>query len=131
MHDVTDRLGRLCRMLGGGELARRAEQYQVAEQLERVLGALRSGTDPERIRADLDALDEGFARNGIDGLTTGTRAYHPVPGTVGHQVLRGWVCPAARRCSRFTEEDTAAPDGGAGPVCEALATPLVWLEIPL
>lgn len=131
MHDVADRLARLCRLLGGGELARRAGQYQVDGQLERILDALRSGTDPERVRADLDALDEGFARNGIDGLTTGTRAYQPVPGTVGHEVLRGWVCPAARRCSRFAEEDAAAPVAGAGPVCQALGTPLVRVEIPL
>jgi hypothetical protein len=103
----------------------------VAEQLERVLGALRAGTGPERVRADLDALDEGFARHGIDGLTTRTRAYQPLPGTVGHPVLRGWVCPAAHRCSRFTEHDTGAPDGDAGPVCEALGTPLVRVEIPL
>lgn len=46
MHDLADRLDRLCRLLGGGELARRAREYGVAEQLERVLGALRAGTDP-------------------------------------------------------------------------------------
>lgn len=131
MHDLADRLDRLCRLLGGGELARRAREYGVAEQLERVLGALRAGTDPERVRADLDALDEGFARHGIDGLTTRTRAYQPLSGTVGHPVLRGWVCPAAHRCSRFTGHDTGAPDGDAGPVCEALGTPLVRVEIPL
>jgi hypothetical protein len=131
MHDVADRLERLCRLLGGGELARRAREYAVAEQLERVLGALRAGSDPERVRADLDALDEGFARHGIDGLTTRTRAYQPLSGTVGHPVLRGWVCPAAHRCSRFVPRDTAAPASDAGPVCEALRTPLVRVEIPL
>ncbi|WP_418955371.1 hypothetical protein [Streptomyces tritici] len=127
MHDVADRLDRLCRLLGGGELARRAQEYGVAEQLERVLGAVRGGTDPERMRADLDALDEGFARHGVDGLTTRTRAYQRLSGTVGHPVLRGWVCPAARRCSRFTEHE----QGAAGPVCEALGTALVGVEIPL
>ncbi|MFE1947231.1 hypothetical protein [Streptomyces massasporeus] len=131
MHDLADRLDRLCRLLGGGELARRAREYGVAEHLERVLGAVRDGTDPEWIRADLDALDEAFARHGIDGLTTRTRAYQPLSGTVGHPVLRGWVCPAAHRCSRFTQHDTGTPGGDAGPVCEALGTPLVRVEIPL
>ncbi|GGV82914.1 hypothetical protein ABZ178_27380 [Streptomyces massasporeus] len=131
MHDLADRLDRLCRLLGGGELTRRAREYGVAEYLERVLGAVRDGTDPERVRADLDALDEGFARHGIDGLTTRTRAYQPLSGTVGHPVLRGWVCPAAHRCSRFTRHDTGTPGGDAGPVCEALGTPLVRVEIPL
>lgn len=131
MQDLADRLDRLCRMLGGGELARRAREYGVAEHLERVLDAVRSGTDPERVRDDLEALDEGFARHGIDGLTTRTRAYRPLSGTVGHPVLRGWVCPAAQRCSRFTQLDTGAPGGDADPVCEALATPLVRVEIPL
>ncbi|MFF7736519.1 MULTISPECIES: hypothetical protein [unclassified Streptomyces] len=130
MHDLADRIDRLCRLLGGGELARRAREYGVAEHLERVLGAVRDGTDPERIRADLEALDEGFARHGIDGLTTRTRAYQRLPGTVGHPVLRGWVCPAAHRCSRFTQHG-ATPDGDAGPVCEALGTPLLRVEIPL
>ncbi|WP_406858972.1 hypothetical protein ABZO31_01490 [Streptomyces sp. HUAS MG47] len=131
MHDVADRLDRLCRLLGGGELARRAREYGVEEPLERVLGAVRAGTEPERVRADLDALDEGFARHGVDGLTTRTRAYPSLPGTVEHMTLRGWVCPAARRCSRFTEHDAGAPDGVAGPVCEALGTALVRVEIPL
>ncbi|MEU3490526.1 hypothetical protein [Streptomyces massasporeus] len=131
MHDLADRLDRLCRLLGGSELARRAREYGVAEHLERVLGAVRDGTDLERIRADLDALDEAFARHGIDGLTTRTRAYQPLSGTVGHPVLRGWVCPAAHRCSRFTQHDTGTPGGDAGPVCEALGTPLVRVEIPL
>ncbi|MFG2332464.1 hypothetical protein ACGFMM_22905 [Streptomyces sp. NPDC048604] len=131
MHDVADRLERLCRLLGGGELARRAREYGVEEPLERVLGAVRAGAGPEGLRADLDALDEGFARHGIDGLTTRTRAYQPLAGTVGHPVLRGWVCPAARRCSRFTEDEAGAPVGAAGPSCEALGTPLVRVEIPL
>ncbi|MET7458239.1 hypothetical protein ABZT03_41715 [Streptomyces sp. NPDC005574] len=131
MHDVADRLERLCRLLGGGELARRAGEYGVAGPLERVLGALRAGRDPERVRADLDALDEGFARHGIDGLTTRTRAYQPLSGTVGHPVLRGWVCPAAHRCARFTPLDTGAAHADAAPVCEALGTPLVKVEIEL
>ncbi|MFJ4355962.1 hypothetical protein ACIP25_06650 [Streptomyces massasporeus] len=131
MHDLADRLDRLCRLLGGGELTRRAREYGVAEHLERVLGAVRDGTDPERVRADLDALDEAFARHGFDGLTTRTRAYQPLSGTVGHPVLRGWVCPAAHRCSRFSQHDTGTPGGDAGPVCEALGTPLVRVEIPL
>ncbi|MGW0291111.1 hypothetical protein [Streptomyces tuirus] len=131
MHDLADRLDRLCRLLGGGELARRARKYGVAEHLERVLGAVRDGTDPERVRADLEALDEGFARHGIDGLTTRTRAYPRLSGTVGHPVLRGWVCPATHRCSRFTQHDTGTPGGDAGPVCEALGTPLVRVEIEL
>ncbi|MER5579927.1 hypothetical protein, partial [Streptomyces massasporeus] len=104
MHDLADRLDRLCRLLGGSELARRAREYGVAEHLERVLGAVRDGTDLERIRADLDALDEAFARHGIDGLTTRTRAYQPLsgePGTGGGRRRFSQVeCPSAPRTGR-------------------------------
>ncbi|HEY9373375.1 hypothetical protein [Streptomyces sp.] len=130
MHDMADRLDRLCRRLTGGELARRAREYGVGQQLERVLGAVRDGTDPEQVRTELDALEDGFARHGIENLTIPRRDHRMVPGAVGHPVLRGWVCPAARRCSRFAERDTGASPS-PGPLCEALGTPLVQVEIPL
>ncbi|MBT2404271.1 MULTISPECIES: hypothetical protein [unclassified Streptomyces] len=131
MSDMGHRIGRLCVQLAGGELAVRAERYGVAEPLVRVLDALRRGADPETVRGDLDAVDEGFAVHGIDGLTTGSRSYQPLPGAGGgaggHPVLRGWVCPAPRRCVRAAE---AGGEGGP-PVCEALSAPLVLVEIPL
>ncbi|MGP3683604.1 hypothetical protein ACTVZO_02660 [Streptomyces sp. IBSNAI002] len=127
MSDMDHRIERLCAQLAGGELTLRAERYGVAGALERVLGALRQGADPEAVRGDLDAVDEGFAVHGIDGLTTGSRAYQPLPGEAGHPELRGWVCPAPRRCVRF------APLGAEGrpPTCAALEAPLVRVEIPL
>lgn len=127
MSDMDHRIERLCAQLPGGELTLRAQRYGVAEALERVLGALRQGTDLEAVRGDLDAVDEGFAVHGIDGLTTGSRAYQPLPGEAGHPVLRGWVCPAPRRCVRL------APlgDDGRPPTCAALEAPLVRVEIPL
>lgn len=126
MPDMSHRLERLCVQLAGGELVNRAERYGVAEPLERVLAALRLGSDPEEVRRDLDKVD-AFALHGIDQLTTGSRAYLPLPGTGDHPVLRGWVCPAPRRCVRL------APIGanGSPPTCEALAEPLVLVEIPL
>ena len=111
MHDVADRLDRLCRLLGGGELARRAREYGVEEPLERLLGAVRAGTDPERVRADLDALDEGFARHGIDGLTTRTRS------TVGLKSMSKFVPVTATAVPSASENCWAsAVSGVATPV---------------
>ncbi|MFJ4280692.1 hypothetical protein [Streptomyces massasporeus] len=47
MHDLPERLDRLCRLLGRGGLACRAREYGVAEHLERVLDAVRE-TGPTR-----------------------------------------------------------------------------------
>ncbi|MGW4994960.1 hypothetical protein ACWEQ3_46545 [Streptomyces mirabilis] len=133
MSDMSYRIERLCVQLAGGELARRAERYGVAGPLARVLAAVRQGADPEAVRADLDAVDEGFTRNGIDQLTAGDRSYEPLPGMGGHPVLRGWACPAPRRCARLAPADTSTDDDSptALPWCEALAAPLVLIEIPL
>ncbi|GAA4935791.1 hypothetical protein ACFPM3_06020 [Streptomyces coeruleoprunus] len=101
MDEVAERLGRLCAQAGGGALAERAARYGVGDVLDRLQEAVRSGTAGPGLLADLRELDEAFARHGIDGLTTGARAYVPFAGGRPHPVVTLWGCPADRPCNRL------------------------------
>lgn len=126
MAGLTGRIGRLCAhpaLRDVEDFAQRAACYGAARSLARIITAVRTGADPAGLEPDLDALDEAFARHGIDSLTGTVRAYHPLPGMGAHPVTRGWVCPAARRCSRLV------PGGGAdAPVCALNGQPLILVE---
>jgi hypothetical protein len=72
------------------------------------------GVSEPDLLADLDQLDDAFARHGVDGLTTGDRGYQPWRSGSGHAVVAMWACPAARPCSRMVapQDDTRRPDCG-------------------
>ncbi|MEC3998000.1 hypothetical protein VSR01_32745 [Actinacidiphila sp. DG2A-62] len=117
--EAAERLARLCAQAGDEGLRERAERYGVGDVLRRLRGAAGAGAvgSSASVLADLDALDDAFARHGIDGLTTGSRAYRPFAAG-GHPVVTAWGCPAAAACPRL-EPQERAPDGtrAAPPVC--------------
>lgn len=123
---IGRRIERLCAhpaLRSFEDFAQRAARYGVATSLARIITAVRTGTDPTLLTPDLDALDEAFARHGID-LTGTVRAYRPLPGTGQHPVIRAWVCPATRPCPRLI------PGAGAGtPVCALTGQPLTLVEV--
>jgi hypothetical protein len=122
--DLADRIGRLCVELGRGELAGIIGQAGAQPLLERLVRMLTAETaDPAEVAAALDALDEAAARAGIDGLTTGSRAYRPVTWPVGAPQY-GWVCPQ-RRCGRAETE----PSDGDDYVCAITGAPLTRIRL--
>jgi hypothetical protein len=80
---MTGRIERLCAHLALGnreDFEQRAARYGAADTLARIITAVRTGIDPALLEPDLDALDEAFARHGVDNLTGTVRAYRPLPG---------------------------------------------------
>jgi len=122
--EVAERLARLCPQ-AGADLRERAVRYGVDGALARVVTAGRAGAaNAADVLADLDRLDEAFARHGIDGLTTGPRAYQRWPASGGHPVVALWACPAARPCARLEP-------GAVRPQCGLLDEPLTTRRIQL
>ncbi len=124
--EVAERLGRLC-VQAHGELRQFAERFDVAGVLRRVATAVRHGGSPDAdLLADLDRLDDAFARHGVDGLTTSARGYEPWRPPGGHAVVAMWACPAARHCSRMVPQD-----GGEQPYCGLVDAPFGTRRIHL
>jgi hypothetical protein len=118
---LLERIARLCSQFTPDDLAAAAARFSAAEPLDRIVAGVRAGADPADLKSDLDELDNAFARNGIDNVTTGPRVYRELPGSGAHPVMRVWVCPAAQPCSRV--EVT----GGAG--CGLLGKPLTCRDV--
>ncbi|RZU72137.1 hypothetical protein EV384_0479 [Micromonospora kangleipakensis] len=126
MELVAHRVGRLCGQAVGGQLREHAERYGVVEVLDRIVAAVRQGRVDSHLAEDLDRLDAAFARNGVDGLTTGVRGFEPWPGGGGHPTITAWTCPSPRPCPR------AVPVGdGERPGCALTGAPFVETRIPL
>jgi len=126
---MTGRIERLCEVLAHDNLRdfeRRAARYGAAAPLTRILTVVRTGADPAPLEPDLDALDEAFARHGVDNLTGTVRAYRALPGTGEHPVMRAWVCPAPRACARLIP---LSGFGSTPPVCALTGRPLTPLEV--
>jgi hypothetical protein len=131
MDEVGQRLARLCAQAEGDELRQRAVRYGVGAALDRLRKAVESGARGGSVAADLDALDDAFARHGIDGLTVGPRAFEPLRGSHAHPVVTVWGCPAAVACARLEPQEpppgdrpAAAPDDPP-PWCGLAAKPLI------
>lgn len=121
---VTGRIEQLCTQLALEDFEERAALYGAADPLARIITAVRTGTDPALLEPDLDALDEAFARHGIDNVTSTSRAYRPLPGAGGHPVMRAWVCPATRRCPRLV-----LGSGTGSRVCALTGQPLTGIDV--
>jgi hypothetical protein len=122
--ETADRLGRLC-VQAGEDLRARAVRYGVHDVLTRLTAAARDDSiHTAQLAADLDRLDDAFARHGIDGLTSGQRTYERWAGGGGHPVVALWACPAARPCDRLVPGDER-------PRCELLDEPFVTRKIAL
>jgi len=122
--ETAGRLGRLC-VQAGDDLRARADRYGVHDALARLTAAARDGSvHNEQLAADLDQLEDAFARHGIDGLTNGGRTYEPWSRGGGHPVVALWACPAARPCDRLEPGDDR-------PHCELLGEPFITRRIIL
>lgn len=105
---MIGRIEHLCTHMSDEGFRRLAAEYGVAEALLRIIDAVRTGTPPAELAADLDAVDDAFARHGTSGVTSGTREYRELPAipglpgpVAGHPELVARVCPAPRRCPRL------------------------------
>ncbi|MFI9150095.1 hypothetical protein [Streptomyces sp. NPDC053367] len=123
MDAIGERLARLCPQTDGDALRERAVRYGVGDELERLRDAVSSGERGPSVTADLDALDDAFARQGIDGLTNGARDYDTLRGTTAHPGVSLWACPAPVACPRLVPQEGAQAD--AAPRCGLTGTPLV------
>jgi hypothetical protein len=123
---VIARIEQLCKHLAGNDFAELAAHYGAAAVLARIIAAVRAGAEPDTLEAALDALDDAFARHGVDDVTTALRAYRPLPGTSEHPVLRTWVCPARRPCPRQEFGGEAH-----GRMCALTGLPLTRIDVQL
>ncbi|MEU4344588.1 hypothetical protein AB0H00_25545 [Nocardia sp. NPDC023852] len=89
----------LCEQAGEA-LTERASRYGVADVLARIVAAAEQGDVSE---ADLDLLDNAFARHGIDNLTRAHRGFEPWKGARG-VVVTAWVCPTGA-CTRAATDE--------------------------
>lgn len=121
---VAGRIEQLCTQLALEDFEERAARYGAADPLARIITAVRTGADPAMLESDLDALDEAFARHGIDNVTSTPRAYRPLPGASGHPVMRAWACPATRRCTRLILDDRTEAR-----VCALTGQPLTGIDV--
>jgi hypothetical protein len=71
----------------------------------------------------LDALDEAFARVGVESVTGGLR-HRPVPGVQAQMPECAWVCPG-RICPR----SEAATDAAGSPICAVMGLPLIRVRM--
>ncbi|MGW6293349.1 hypothetical protein [Streptomyces sp. NPDC055058] len=125
MDEVAERLARLCTQAGDDGLRRSAERFGVGGELTRLVAAARSGARGPSVTADLDALDDAFARHGIDGLTLVDRTFEPLRGGRPRPVVTVWACPAEVACSRLEPREPGRRGRDAPPRCGLAGTPLV------
>jgi hypothetical protein len=118
---LSERIARLCSQFTLDDLTAAAARFGAADPLDRIVAAVRDGARMADLESDLDELDDAFARNGVDDITTGTRIYHAMPGSSGHPVMRVWVCPAPRPCARMETADGAR--------CGLLSRPLAARDV--
>lgn len=118
---MLERIARLCIQFASDDFAGAAAHFGAAESLNRIVAGLREGADPADLEYYLDELDNAFACNGIDNVTTEPRSYQDLPGVSGHPVMRVWVCPANRPCSRVEVTSEAG--------CGLLGKPLVCRDV--
>lgn len=125
MDEVAERLARLCAQAGDGGLRERAGRFGAGAEWDRVCAAVRSGALGPEVAADLDALDDAFARHGVDGLTTGGRGYEPLRGGRSRPVVTVWACPADRACARLEPQEGRWARLRPAPRCGLTGSPLV------
>ncbi len=122
---VAHRVGHLCHQADDGQLRTYAQRFGALDVLDRVVDAIGQGRVDARLEADLDALDDAFARHGVDGLTTGNRGYETWRGS-GHRTITAWQCPQQGACPRRVPVDDGDP-----PVCGLTGQAFTELRIDL
>ncbi|MGP3962748.1 hypothetical protein ACTWPT_42825 [Nonomuraea sp. 3N208] len=96
-----------------------------AARWDELIGAVRVGAALDALAPLLDAMDAAAAAAGLDGVTTGTRRFEPLPAAVaGVREVHAWRCPHARPCGRVE------PGGdGRPPVCALTTDPLAAVKV--
>ncbi|MFE9168827.1 hypothetical protein ACFYNZ_04735 [Streptomyces kebangsaanensis] len=104
--ELAERVERLCREHGrNGDLADMFEEAGAEELLDTFIALLtRENTDPVRLSATLDAIDEALASIGLHGLTRPNRSWSQLPGVRPRSPeVACYVCPL-KRCDRVESE---------------------------
>jgi hypothetical protein len=122
---VIGRVEQLCRHLAEPGFDRKASEYGVADEVNRIVQSVRGGDLPDELFGLLDDVEHAFAEKGISGVTTTVRDYRqPSGGPEGHPTARLLRCPAPQRCSRLVP----AGNGGAA-TCAIMQSPLDEIEL--
>ncbi|TDD86693.1 hypothetical protein E1293_09280 [Actinomadura darangshiensis] len=121
----ADRVAALCEHLDHDPDLLEALDELPADRWDELVEAVRSGAAADVLVPLLDAVDGAAAAAGLDGLTTGTRRYEPLPGgTAGVRAVRGWRCPHPHPCGRV------GSGGGDGtPGCALTSDPLAPVKV--
>jgi len=109
--EVSDRVGRLCAMMGQSDIWPACTDAGADEALRMIVAAV-SGDLPhsqakpttEDLVNALDIFDGTMARAGYGHPTRSRRIYHRPPGIANFRRIDAWVCPAVSRCSRVVVE---------------------------
>jgi hypothetical protein len=115
----TSRLAVLCGQLDLDAQVREAlaEGGLSPAQWDELVAAVRAGTASDEL---LDTVEEAAQAAGLDGVTTGTRQFEPLPGgTAGFRAVPGWRCPHPRPCGRGVSRHGQDP-----PACALTGDPL-------
>jgi hypothetical protein len=120
---VADRVERLCRRFGDGDLDEIPDN--AAAHLSRILDLIRGGTTGDALIPSLDMLEAAMTAT-HDGLTIPTRGFRRVPGIDAHPVVHAWVCPENACSRRVLDYDTA----GEPDPCPITGQPLKQVRLP-
>jgi hypothetical protein len=120
---VAERIERLCRRYGDGELDDLPES--ASDALARILTIIRDGNAGEAITADLDLIEAALVSE-LDGLTEVTRGFQALRGMQGHPVAYVAVCPNGA-CSRRVVRTSAT---GEPVLCGITDRPLELIKLP-
>ncbi|MBP2337413.1 hypothetical protein JOF41_003591 [Saccharothrix coeruleofusca] len=113
------RVAALCEQLDLDAQVREAlvEGGLSAAQWDELMDAVRAGAASDEL---LDTVEEAAQAAGLDGITTGTRQFEPLPGgTAGFRAVHGWRCPHPHPCGRGV-----ARRGQDAPACALTGDPL-------
>ncbi|MEV0640997.1 hypothetical protein AB0I77_39975 [Streptomyces sp. NPDC050619] len=130
MDELAERLGRVCTLMGEGELEEAARQAGAEELVTAILTALRGGEPVSRsvLEQRLDTLDDRMAAAGFGIVTTAAKNYQSLPGAGGGRpVVHRWTCPAAHPCERVSSTELR-PEA---PVCAVTGRPFVYGRVRL
>ncbi|KUL21385.1 hypothetical protein [Streptomyces regalis] len=128
--ELAERFGRVCTLVGEGELEEAACEADAEEIVTAILHALRGRAHltQSALHQLLDALDDRMAAAGFGIVTRSSKGYQPLPGTSGGRpVIHRWTCPAAQPCGRFPSTELH-PEA---PVCAATGRPFVHGRVRL
>lgn len=97
-----------------------AEAGLPADRWQELLNAVRGGADEAALTSLLDDVEEAAAGLGIDGVTTGSRQFRPLPAsTAGVRTVHAWRCPHPHPCGHVQVMPSSAK-----PVCLLTEDPL-------